>query len=308
MTEPDLPENELDMPADYHSLLSVAEYRQMLQTIMQYFREKGDRVISTSDGFIRVVDENNTELKFGLDNLVRTVAASAAGNRESVIYTHFNRIDFSAPAYQFFFKDFSHAKDHLKLIVKSEEILNHNAGKELVYRVDFPGTCTILVFDYNHQLRLLRREDLPGWERSNEELFSDALFNLAKEKLTVSPLDHPGGHRFFSFLNGDFAAAGMLLIESIAPQTIGDYGALVSIPAKGMAFSSPINDNRVMEQVSILAPMVYEFYAKEPGNISSAFFWFYRGNFVRFPAETTESGNLRIRIPETLENLLNGKS
>ncbi|MDX2045596.1 MAG: hypothetical protein SFU87_02370 [Chitinophagaceae bacterium] len=291
------------IPSDYKHLLLQEEYERMLGYVFSYFNEKGEEVIKLGDGFLTVKDDTGKEMKYGFDNLVRMVAAADKDDWEQVVYSHFNKVNFSDAPYSFYFKDYGHARQYLKVLIKDEGILKTEYGADLVARKDFPGTCTVLVFDYDNQFRFLKKEDIKEWHKTEEELFHEALDNIAGEEVQIHSIKHDEGFEVFSFFSGDFSAAKMIDPEKNAEFSIGRFGAVIAIPTKGAAFCSPISDRNVMQILEMLAPVITGFFEKDPGSITASFFWYYKGVIREFPTRPTADGYVTVSLPKELEEL-----
>lgn len=293
-----------EVPEVYSHLIDDETYKHMFGFIENYFREKNEPITCYDAGFLTVLDDEKREMKYGLDNLVRAIAAAKWEDHESVVYSHFNKVNFPASAYSFFFKDYEHGRTHLKIVLKHEEVLSERQFTELVTTQHFPGTRSILVFDFDNQLRYLRHEDVEEWQKTPDQLFEEALNNIALEEVAVTTLSHPNGYTFYSFVSGDFASVRTIRLAENAPFSIGHYGALVMVPTKGAAFAAPLEDDKIIDRIQVIAPLTVELYQKEPGNITTDFFWFYDGRYEVFPATPAGAGSVRVRLPKALEQLL----
>ena len=94
------------IPADYKHIMDQPGYERMIELVFTYFREKGEKVVALKDGMLTVKDEDGKDLKYGFDNLVRMLTGTEKEDWESIIYSHFNKINFSDDAYNYFFKDY----------------------------------------------------------------------------------------------------------------------------------------------------------------------------------------------------------
>lgn len=292
------------IPADYQHIMDQPGYERMLDIVFSYFREKGDKVVSLKDGMLTVKGDDEKDLKYGFDNLVRMLTGAEAEDWESVIYSHFNKINFSDDAYNYFFKDYEHARQYLKVLVKHNAILGNEFAKDLVIRTDFPGTCTVLVFDYENQFRYLKTEEVEEWQLSYEKLFEEALINVSTEELNINRMAHDDGWEFFSFFSGDFSASRMIELERYFDFALGQFGALVAIPTKGSTFVAPLTDNKVTARIETIAPLVSQFFEQDPGNITNNFYWVYQGVIECFPTQSAGEGFVTVKLPPSLVRLI----
>jgi hypothetical protein len=292
------------IPPDYQHIMDQKGYEKLVDIAMNYFREKGEKVVSLQDGMLTVKGEDGKDLKYGFDNLVRMLTGAQQDDWESIIYSHFNKINFSDDAYNYFFKDYEHAKQYLKVLVKHEAIMSNEFAKDLVLRTDFPGTRTVLVFDYDNQFRYLKAEEIAEWNLPAAVLFEEALSNVAAEELNINKMSHDDGWDFYSFFSGDFSASRMIELEKYFDFSMGQFGALVAIPTKGSTFVSPLTDNRVTARIEVIAPLVAQFFEQDPGNITNDFYWVYQGVIESFPTQSTGDGFVTVKLPQSLVRLL----
>lgn len=293
------------IPKEYTHLLTQQQYNDMLDIVMAYFRDKGEEVIKLEDGYITVRDENEKELKYGFDNLVRFVAGSEKKEWESVIYSHFNKVNFDDSPLVYYRKDYEAARPFLKMLVKDQLLLRQEFGKELVWTSHFPGTCSLLVFDYDNQFRYLKQEDIAEWNQPKDVLFEQAQTNVGDEEITVNKVEHEDGIEMFIFFSGDFSASFVADFDRNLSSINGEFGSLVAIPTKGTAFVSPLNDKNVLKRIELISEPVIKFFNEDPGNITTNLYWFYDGKFEQFPETPAKDGYVSISIPEELQLLLN---
>ncbi len=296
------------MPGEYKHLLNQRAYEAMLDIIFQYFKDKGEQLTKVDNGYIVTKEgEDALEFKYGLDNLVRLVAAAPKEDWESIIYTHFNKTSYDSRHMQYYKKDYEAAKPHLKILVKDAAILKTAGAENLVYKIDFPETVSVLVFDYDDKFTYLKEEEITEWDKPAASLFEVAQSNIDEENIEIHQIEYKeGGIETFAFFNGDFSASYMLNIGQNAPFAIGEYGAVVAIPTKGTAFASPITDKEVIKRVNLMAEPVNKFFEEDPWNITNKFYWYYNNSFQLFPETPSDKeGYVTISLPQTLKQLLN---
>jgi len=297
------------MPAEYKHLMNQRAYEAFLDTVLQYFKEKGEPVLKVEDGYIvtKEGEGQGLEFKYGLDNLVRLVAPAPKEDQESIIYSHFNKVSHDRGYMQYYKKDYEAAKPFLKILIKDESILQTDGAKNIVYYTTFPGTVNVLVFDYDEKFTYLNADEVKEWEKSNTELFEAAQENINQEQINIHQLEYEkSDFEVFAFFSGDFSAPYMLSLEQNAPFAVGQYGAVVAIPTKGTAFVSPIKDNDVVGRINLMADPVTKFYDEDPGNITSKFYWYFEGVFQLFPEtpSTEKEGFVTLSLPQPLIQLL----
>lgn len=314
------------MPGEYKHLLNQAEFEAMVDIILQYFKEKGEPVIKVEGGYVTTKGEDGKDLpqQFGLDNLVRLVAAAPVADRESVIYTHFNRAYYDMRPLEYFKKDYEAAKQYLKILIKPLGILKQQGGKDVVHKVIFPGTCSVLVFDYDNKFAYLYLEMIKEWGQTVDALFDQALDNISREDISLMGLNIKSGEEeddtddneeasvdvkdqdSFLLINPDFAAPAVCLLEQMAPFAIGKFGSIVAIPSKGYGIALPIKNAEVLKKISPLSIMALKLFNEQPGNITTSLYWYYNNSFQLFPETPSDKeGYVTVSLPQTLKQLLN---
>lgn len=298
------------IPGDYKHLLTQRAYEDILNIIMQYFKEKGEPVVKVENGYVSTKGEGKKghEFKYGLDNLVRTVAVEPKEDWESVIYTHFNKVNYDNSHMQYYKKDYEAAKEFLKILVKPEDILKQDLGKELVHQIVFPGTCCVLVFDYDNKFTYLLTDEVKEWNKTTAELFKAAQQNINNEDVKAHQLEFKESDvELYVFFSGDFAAAFVIDLEQNAPFAVGKYGAITAIPTKGTAFAAPVNDKDILKLVNAMTGPVLKFFNEDPGNITPSLYWYYNGRFEMFPETPSKEkdGYVAISVPKNLSSLIN---
>jgi hypothetical protein len=298
------------IPQSYLNLITQPEYDKILDWSLDFFAQSGLQVTRVNNGLIFLtMDEVDHELQAGLDNLIKILAKTDLSDWKRVIEGHFVRLTKlkeQEKAYNFFFKDFEYAQQYLRVLIKDAEAMPTNLMSELVKKVDFPHTHTLLVFDFDEQFRFLTQKDIEEWGVHPSELFEIARHNIKSENIEIEEMIWNEGYSIYAFFSGDFAASYLLDIEENADFCIGEYGSLLTIPAKGAAFAHPIQDGEVLKIIETINPLVLQFYDHEPGSINAHYYWYFQGNMEVFPLEPNENGTTTLRLPKNLEKMLYG--
>ncbi|MCU0443384.1 MAG: hypothetical protein MUE85_00605 [Microscillaceae bacterium] len=303
---------ELDrtIPESYANLISQADYDKILDISLEFFAQSDLQVTRVQNGLIFLaMDETDRELQAGLDNLVKTLAKTLPSEWQRVIEGHFARLTKlkeQEKAYNFFFKDFEYAQQYLRVLIKDAEAMPANLASELVKKIDFPETHTLLVFDFDEQFRFLTQKDIEEWGVHPDELFEIARHHIKSENIEIEEMVWNEEYSIYAFFSGDFAASYLLDIEDNAEFCIGEYGTLLAIPAKGAAFAHPIHDGEVLKVIETINPLVLQFYDHEPGSINAHYYWYFQGMWDIFPIEPNSDGMSTIKLPKNLEKMLYG--
>lgn len=298
----DKSEWEKGMPEEYASLINQDQYQKVLEMAEAYLNRKGT-VVKIEPGMITVKMSDGQEVQCGLDNLIRIVAQQEEEEWFETIGQHFDRIQaniYTEPLKM----DWEEARQYLKTRVYPESFGHPEIRKQMVYKTDFEGTFTNLILDYQGRFHLLTKRMVARWDQPLETLFSIAQENINAEEIKLTKGETEDGTELYCFFSGDFSASYLVDFQTNAYFCVGEYGTLVALPTKGVGICIPLNDRFVLERVKFLAPLVNQFYQKDPGHITNKFYWFYEGSFLRFRYEAEKEDKIMIRLPYKLEELL----
>lgn len=296
------------LPDVFTHLISQQDYELLIRFSVQYFNENKISIRAVENGIIKATSGNDKgeEVQFGLDNLVRKVIKAEKEQWHSIINDHYSKLRQNhKSAYNYLFKDFEYASQFLKLIIKDRNFIRTDFMQKMVHRIDFPETCTMLILDFEEQFRFLMWDEITEWETPAQDLFAIALHNVAKEKVAVMNGDFKNEQQLYLFIESNFAASYLIDIETNAPHAVGNFGALVTIPTKGIGLAHPINNFGVIAVAGGIAPLVMHYFNENEGSINTYFYWYYHGRFEMFPLHTDTEGQVILHLPAKLEQLLN---
>jgi len=293
------------IPSDLNALISPQNYALIIDLSLEYLRQSWN-ISKVEDAIITAHQEEGKDIKFGLDNLIRTCLQTTQKEWKEIIERHFSRFKENAAAYKFFFMDFEYAQAMLKTLVKPQNFGSPDLQAEMIKRIDFPDTYTFLVMDFDEQLRFLRKEDTKEWNISEEELFEIAQENVNKEEVKKGSVMLSEKFPLHTFFHSDFAVSYIIDFQQNGGRALGPLGTLLAIPAKSAVFAHPITGTDFLGVMETIAPLVEKFFEGQPGSITTHFYWYYEGNFEIFPYEVTKDNYAVVRLPEKLQFLLGG--
>lgn len=293
------------LPPRYEKYLSEEGYERLIQLCLDHLEGRAI-VHAIEKGIIKLGLGDISEMECALDNLVRQIRNLPEPSWRERVIEHFGQLWLTLADHDEYLKvlqDFEQAKTMLRLRVYPDSFGNAAAKHELVSRVDFPGTFTCLVIDYDNRYQLLTRNIAAMWETSEQELFHFAQQNINKEKVTVNRIEVNDGPDVYTILNSESAVSYLLDFESNAQFANGEHGCLVAIPSKSAAFCVPIIDDNYTHYLRLLSPLVRQFYDQGQGQINPDFYWYYKGTFRRFGSEKLDTGQIDYIAPEELLEL-----
>jgi uncharacterized protein YtpQ (UPF0354 family) len=290
------------LPTRFEAYLDQEGYEFLLDVCLEHLHGRAE-IHQVQGGLIILGLGDINEMQCALDNLVRQIYKLPKASWREKVINHFGQLwetladhDDNMRRLQ----DFKEVKPMLRLRVYPDTFGHENVRNELVSRVDFEGTFTCLVLDYDNRYQLVTKDLVSFWHIPSEDLFEYAQKNVNREKVDVSSIGVADGPDVFAFFSAELAASFLLDFEENAHFAKGRYGSLVPIPSKNAAFCVPIDDKRYQEYMRILAPMMVQFFEQGPGQINQYFYWYNEGRFERFEQEEAENGDTNYISPENL--------
>ena len=291
------------LPAHLTSLITLAEYNHVLQLTIEQLSLKGTIETIHDDGSLSVLFAGQSGATlFFLDNLLRKCKAANASEWEAIVLNHVKILPINSAAITYIYKDFEFAAPLLKVQVKPKGFAKE-VMQDCVYRQDFPDTYTFLVIDFQDALHYVRSNEAEEWEKPVDQLFDVALANIAREKTDVNAYLLAERLPFFTLFHNDFAAAYAIQLGQNIEEAIGPFGAVVSIPAKGVAFVHPIETDTVFDYIGASHELVQSFYTDEIYTVTDRYYWYYEGQYQLFPYRV-EGNKAYLSYPAKLRTLL----
>ncbi|MEZ0487131.1 hypothetical protein [Fibrella aquatica] len=294
------------LPGHMVDWLSIDQYNQILALTIDQLSLKGRIDEITNEGTVHVqFDGQKGPTRFYMDNLLRKCKTAEPTEWEAIVAGHVKILPINSAAITYIYKDFEFAVPLLKVQVKpvgfAQDIM-----QDCVYRQDFPQTNTFLVIDFDDALHYVRRSEIGEWDVSDAYLFDLALDNIAREKPDLSGYELTGKLPLYTLFHNDFAVACAIELERNADTTVGPYGAVVNIPAKGSVFIHPLEADTVLDYIAASHEMVHGFYNEEVYTVNEEYYWYYEGRYSLFPMRV-EGTQAYLSYPDRLRKLLQDK-
>lgn len=279
--------------AAWAPFLTEAEVR-MLLTLVEAEVQSLGAPYRIRDGIVEVDLDDGTQ-SLGLSNLAQVCAGIAAADWPAAVARHFELVMGSSREeneLRGFVHDFERVAPMLRVRLY-ESCSPGQLSKTLA-----PGLEAGVVFDLTSAMRSVTREEASAWERSDDEVFSRALDNLAREELgaartIIGPEEIPivvvEGASYYT------ASQALRLEPDVVPEG-HPYGALFIVPSRHVYFYHVIEDSRVIVAVNALVSLAIEAYKRGPGSISDGVFWVRNGAIVPIGWEVQE-GTLFVSPP-----------
>ncbi|HOY15762.1 MAG TPA: hypothetical protein PLC89_00650 [Haliscomenobacter sp.] len=293
-------------PDFYDGIVTQQEYETILEHAISCAEQIGELVL-VANGTITIKnsDNQNGKTEFHLDNLVRRCSKNEVSEWKELIANHFRRFFSDSNKEKYIYKDFDFASQMLKFLVRTYDIVE---GKDdFICRVDLPETCTFLILDYDETFHFVRKDRIKEWDKTQEELFEVALENVAAEEVEVKEFLWMEEFEMYTFFSDDFSASFIVDLSHNANFAIGQYGAVVTIPAKGSAFVHPLHENTALNFIASFHEVQQEIMKEDEVPITDKFYWYHQGKFVKF-TEQEDIGKVHISLPSDLNKLFKDSS
>lgn len=290
------------LPERYSNVISEERYIQVLEIAQDYLVQFGE-VINVSDGLIDFSQGGDSTSRFGLDNLIRTLAGKDPQEWKEDIEDHFSRI-ISQVEENYDVDDFEAIKNILGIRVYSDSYFDGmDLRAELISRIDFEDTKSYLVFDYPDKFQLVYKENFANWGITEDEAFKIALEHASKYEVEIRKYEFETFNQF-SFFSSTHSVSYILDFEQNASMCIGKAGSIVNIPTQGSAFAIPIDGPNVKEMIEEIGETIVKFFDEDPGNITTNYYWYYNGKFTKFSSTKSDDGFKVLDYPKELESLI----
>jgi hypothetical protein len=201
-------------------------------------------------------------------------------------------------------------KKFLILRIYPSDIIDAHGGTDsLVTRVDLDHTYTVLMFDFPGGFAPVRRNMFDQWKKNIAEVFQTAQSNVDSAKVARVSKNFTLGDsavQVSMLVEQDYAASYALDMEHNVPDWVGEWGAVVAMPFKGLAAVYRLDKGDRLEWtrfIRLTQPFIEKSFQEQPQPISDQYFWYYRGKFT--PIGTyLENGVYHVVPPDGLAQLL----
>jgi hypothetical protein len=286
------------LPERFQDMIEQQKYDFLIEVSTQQIRKIYNVAeIRVRDGGLAFDVGDQKVGQFFLDNLIDRIKDVLPEKWPTIIEDYFVRLQDRSDAYDYFFKDLDYSKQFLKLVIKPDSM--NTSFEDFVTWVDFEGTHTCLVFDFQDQLYYIHKDKADLWQVKHSSLMQMGLDNLMAEKIEVKEIVLGEKTHVYCFFSGDFSSAYLLNLYRNFHIPIGPLGALVSIASKSFSMVLPLQSSEDLVVLPHMMGMAAEF-AKQNGGISNSPYWFDGKKFQIFGLRKDEKNNWGIEIPNEL--------
>lgn len=206
--------------------------------------------------------------------------------------------------------DYESMKNYLSLRIYPADVIDTHGGIDsLVTREDLEHTYTVLMLDFPGGFAPVKRSMFETWKKNVAEVFqvAQAHVDSAKvQRVSKSFSLQDSAVEVNMLVEPDYAASYALDLEHNMPDLVGEWGAVVAMPFKGLVAINKIAKGDRLDWtrfIRLTQPFIEKSYREQPQAISDQYFWYYKGKFT--PIKTyVQEGVYHIAPPEGLSNLL----
>ncbi len=297
------------IPEGYEDAISSEDYKELVDLSVKKISEKFT-VISVKDGFVALEDGSGYR-GFNLHNVILKSVDIDRKDWPLLIQDHFNSL-FSVEEEKGLVNmdDFESIQKYLSIRIYLKELVAENGGPEkFIIREDLDGTYTVLMLDLPSTFSPISADISQTWGKTKDELFRMAQDNVNKqalEKMSKTFKNDSVEVEIHFLSNDDYAASCALDLEKNAPEMLGEWGAVLAIPNKGIVNLCTVSPEKPLDFVLFIQlthNVVKDFYMKHPQPVSTDFFWYYKGEFTKILV-VEEAGNISVINPMGLTELM----
>lgn len=243
----------------------------------------------------------------GLNNISQSCSFKDMSEWDLLIDEHFTMVINAMESQNQFLeyaKDFSNVKDSVCIRIWPEEYFGQIGKSNSIYKEDFEGTISAVVFDLETTVMQVSPDYLEDWQIDESELFAIAFNNtkrlyepIVSQHNIVEDIDDP-----IFLLESDtfYAASHAYFLDDYQ----GTYGTIFSIPTRHVLLCYPINDLNVAHVINNFMYITNQFDVEGPGSISSNIYWKNETDVMTLPYELSSSG-IEFYPPDEFIEMLN---
>jgi len=287
---------------------SAEEYEEFFNLVTRYFRKSG-LAFTVKDGVVQLAAAGDQEeCHLGLQNLAQVCHRNQRSAWPAIVSAHFDgmqKLGRENAALDARLADFSRVAELLAIRIWPRSFLDSVSPEHILYREDLEGTVSVLVYDLPSSLKNVHPRETETWNKSPEELFEIALKNVHENCIPNVHVEDLGNNVHVTLLSDEsFLTASHALMLEQHPSVIGTHGTLVGVPHRHALLCFPIEDQRVIQAVNMMIPIVYGMEREGPGSISPFLYWYRDGIYTALPYEVIEK-ELHFYPPDDFMKLLN---
>jgi len=300
------------VPEGYENVLSKKDYRYLVDLSVKAIT-KNYKIASIDAGVIQL-EEGQDYTTVNLHNLMLNCAQVDKQVWEELINSHFESMYESVQAQkQLDPSKFETLVEFFSIRVYPEQYVNQNGGSDnLIVKNHLEGTVSLLMLDLPSTFTPIQKEMFELWGKTVDDVFEIAQGNVNKQEFTKAT--HPfvineQNIEVHFIENDDYGASLALDLEKNTPEFLGEWGAVVAIPNKGIANICKVSPENPVDFVLFIQKFkasVEQFHNQHPQPVSTNFYWYYKGQFTKINV-LDNNGEINVISPMGLTELMTEK-
>lgn len=300
---------EYSFPEGYENEISKKDYKflvkESVKAISKYYK-----IASVKEGEVEL-EEGQDFTILNLHNLILRCIEVERENWPALINEHFDGMYQSIESQkQLDVSKFETVSDYLSIRIYPESFVMQNGGADnMIVKTHLEGTLSLLMLDLPSAFTPVQKDVFKLWDKSMEEVFDIAQRNVNKQesvKATESFKVKNSTIEVHFLESEDYGASLGLDLENNAPEFLGEWGAVVAIPNKGIINVCKVSKENPVEFVLFIQKfqvVVEQFYQQHSQPVSTDFFWYYKGEFSKITVLNV-NGDLQVISPQGLTQLM----
>jgi len=284
--------------------LTSDEAQNFTSDVKSYFLKLGPKYIVDFDQGV----VTNDSMSYGLENIAQLYHQASEAERKTIVKDFFNSLrndEKLGKQIQDNINNFDSVKSYLGVRIYPREYLDQIGDSNLVTRLDFSGSVSVLVLDLPTTVSSIKPEQIAKWNLQTDELFRIGIDNVTTKYQPEISLEKITDKVSIWLISSEniFTTTHIFHLQN-RTQFIGKYGSLVLIPHRHAVIIYPIDNLNVVEAIKILIPLGQKMYSEGPGSISASIMWYYDGSFINLPYSISNQ-KLNFNPPQEFNDALN---
>lgn len=299
-------------PEGYENEISKKEYKYLVNESVKAINQNY-KIASITEGVI-TLEEGQDYSVVNLHNLILKCSEIDKEKWSEMINSHFDSMYESIEKQKALDPNkFETLVDYFSIRIYQESFVKENGGTDnLIVKKHLDGTLSLLMLDLPSTFSPIQKDMFNLWNKTTDEVFEIAQKNVNKQEFTkaTETIEINGQKIDVSFIeNEDYGASIALDLKNNVPEFVGEWGAVIAIPNKGIVDICKVSKEKPLDFVLFIQkfkPVVEQFYNQHPQPISTDFYWYYEGQFTRINV-IDNNGEINVISPVGLTELMTEK-
>jgi hypothetical protein len=298
------------VPQAYKKSIKKNEYKKIVDITLPLIAKRFD-IENLREGVIYLKPSQELQV-IDLGEVISKCSETTSDKWEEVINGYFNGL-FSAmdSKKNLDINRYETVRNFLSIRIYPKEMVDRRGGTEnLVVRTDLEGTYTLLMLDLQSAFTPVQQSVFGSWNRDIDEVFKQAQANVNKKEMIKEVREFKAGKTRLEAIfieNEDYTASFALDLMNNSPEYVGEWGAVVAMPNKGIVNICKITKEKPLDfvpYIQLFKKPAAELYQNHLQPVSDQFYWFYKGRFTLINVTEDKNGNITVLPPIHLTELI----